>query len=472
MPPLAGTIMKSPSMSSQFVPLREKPKQTVVLKIRGGGIKNAKKDASIEKSTGGSSTTASVFNLVNNVAGAGILTLAGGKASGTGYIPALIICVGLSLLSAHTFSLIGTACEMTGEKTFAGLWKRAFGPKSAAVVPLIVSLQGTSSQIIYSGMLGDVFTALFKMYGVPDNLNSRTTNIFVITGMLLYPLCSLRNLSALAFTSVLGFSAVMYSVLFMVVRSLDGSYSLDPPGKFIGDNAIVLPVFDKSSLWHVDFKSLVLVSNLGLAYIAHYNAPSYFKELKGATSKSFTKMVMIAYATLSCIYVLAMMAGYSTFGDICQGNILLNYHPKDILSTLARWATGFSIIFGFPLVNNGAREGLKQLFSEAFGIKALSDPNNHIMLVSVYLAIVTLISVSVTDVKLLVGLAGAAFGSFLVYICPTLVYTKIVKDVSGPESIEYKRAKRNFVLIPFGLFCGGMGVSMTILEALKRAGKM
>lgn len=36
-----------------------------------------------------------------------------------------------------------------------------------------------------------------------------------------------------------------------------------------------------------------------------------------------------------------MMAGYATFGDICQGNILLNYHPNDILSTFGRLATGY-----------------------------------------------------------------------------------------------------------------------------------
>ena len=36
-----------------------------------------------------------------------------------------------------------------------------------------------------------------------------------------------------------------------------------------------------------------------------------------------------------------MMAGYVTFGDVCQGNILLNYHPNDVLATLGRIATGY-----------------------------------------------------------------------------------------------------------------------------------
>ncbi len=61
---------------------------------------------------------ASVFNLVNNVAGAGILTLSAGMASGSGYIPAMLICAVLGALSGHSFSIIGDACELTGEVDF------------------------------------------------------------------------------------------------------------------------------------------------------------------------------------------------------------------------------------------------------------------------------------------------------------------------------------------------------------------
>jgi len=41
------------------------------------------------------------------------------------------------------------------------LWSRAFGKETAYLVSLVVSLQGTASQIIYAGMIGDVFSALF-----------------------------------------------------------------------------------------------------------------------------------------------------------------------------------------------------------------------------------------------------------------------------------------------------------------------
>jgi hypothetical protein len=76
---------------------------------RGGGD-------SLEK--GKATILSSVFNLVNNVAGAGILTLAAGMAPGTGLIPAMLICAFLGVSSGHCFSIIGKACELTGESDF------------------------------------------------------------------------------------------------------------------------------------------------------------------------------------------------------------------------------------------------------------------------------------------------------------------------------------------------------------------
>lgn len=71
-----------------------------------------------EASGSSSSMLASTFQLVNNVAGAGLLALSASQAAGTGYIPAIAIAVGLGALSARTFILLGYACDLTGERDF------------------------------------------------------------------------------------------------------------------------------------------------------------------------------------------------------------------------------------------------------------------------------------------------------------------------------------------------------------------
>jgi amino acid permease len=178
-------------------------------------------------------------------------------------------------------------------------------------------------------------------------------------------------------------------------------------------------------------------------------------------------MVNIAFVVLVLLYISTMVAGYSTFGDVCQGNILLNYHPDDILSTLGRLATGFSILFGFPLVACGAREAIIGVAS-SLGNEAVGAEKNHVLLVSIILAFVTAISCSVKDVSLVVGLTGAALGSFIVYICPPLIYSKAVTLTYGAGSPESKRAQWNLAFVPFGLFIAFMGCFMTIKESLSK----
>ena len=286
-----------------------------------------------------SSIPLSVFNLVNNVAGAGILTLSSGVAAGTGWIPAIIVCTILAALSGHCFSIIGEACELTGEATFKGLWKRTIGEKSTYLVDSMIATMCLSCSVIYSGILGDVFTSLLRQTGFPNQWNGRASNIVIISAVVLLPLCLIKDLSALAFTSVLGFTSILYTVLFVLTRFFDGSYRL-PGGKYLQDGLIVTPAFKTASPWNFGLKSLVLTSNLGLAYIAHYNAPNYYRSLKNSNSKRFRLMVNISFFILATLYTVTMIAGYATFGDVCRGNILLNYHPDDLLSTFGRLATG------------------------------------------------------------------------------------------------------------------------------------
>jgi hypothetical protein len=51
-------------------------------------------------------------------AGAGILALSAGQATGTGWIPSILMCAALGALSSHSFSIVGTACEELNQKDF------------------------------------------------------------------------------------------------------------------------------------------------------------------------------------------------------------------------------------------------------------------------------------------------------------------------------------------------------------------
>lgn len=424
------------------------------------------KDKNIGSNHGGEASFAtSVFNLLNNLAGAGLLTLPSGKAgSGTGWIPSILICASMALASATTFILIGRACDMTGEKTFKGLWSQAFGGKRAYILDSLIFVHCFLISTIYIGLLADIINSFLPdIYHLSSLISQRTTIIAAMTSTMLFPLNLVRDLSSLRFTSMLGIFAVLYTVIFILFRAMDGSYSIksNQIGRFMENDDIVRPSFSGSSVWHMDTKALILMCNVGLSFVAHYNAPTFWKEMKNVSPQSFGKMVKTSYCILLLIYVACMAAGYWTFGDSCEGNILLNYHSRDILATIGQFATVLSVLSSFPLVFSGAREGLKNA-TFALGYPFISSSAFHVPLVIIMLFVASMLSILLDDIKLIARLSGATMGSFLVYICPCLLYTKIVRNNFGEKSYMYKRESRYLLFVPFGMIMSTMGVIIII----------
>ena len=78
---------------------------------------------------------------------------------------------------------------------------------------------------VYFNRIGDSFTALAKTFNLPPFFCSRTNVILVLTSTVLFPLCSLKSLSALAPFSLLGLGGTLYTALFMALRLVDKTYA-------------------------------------------------------------------------------------------------------------------------------------------------------------------------------------------------------------------------------------------------------
>lgn len=406
------------------------------------------------------------FQIINNVAGAGILTLSAGMAAGIGWVPAIAVCIALGCVSGFTFYLLGEACALTGTTTFKELWAATLGEESSWVVDVCIGLMCLACCIIYSGILGDVFTPLLMVAGVPPRFNTRSSNILLVTAAVLAPLSLLEDLAKLAFTSMVGCLAVLYTVLFIGRRALDGSYVSGPLLEALP--AELAPSFAASSMWRLDANAFVLISNLGLAFIAHYNAPAFYSALTDPTPRRFGLSVCLAFACLTLLYMACMGLGYYTFGDASASNIMLNYAKSDGLAVVARLATGFSILFGFPLAMFGlvtSARGLAQTGAAAAGpenplaapLRAVAQPAGRRALVLGMLALVTTVAVLLTDIGLIVGISGALLGAAIVYVIPAMIALSVGGAGGGAAATATL-----YALLPLGAVIGVLGVVMTL----------
>jgi amino acid permease len=409
--------------------------------------------AAQKKESGGASSVAtSSFNLAKSIIGAGVLAIPGGVSffsdSPAALFPACGIAAVFGLAAAYTFSSIGRVCKEYDAKSFQEAWTKAIGPKTAGLISGAITALCMLASLAFSIIIADSFTALFTTFNLPAVISTRSNVLLLLTTLVLYPLCSLKNLSSLAPFSLLGLSGTLYTTIFMGIRYFDKSYSVG--GKFF-EQIVAKPVFNTRGPYQLNHLTFILLSMFSTAYIAHYNAPQMYNELKDNTMGRFNQVVGNAFALAILCFCFVMCTGFLTFGGATAGFVLNNYANTDRLATLARFAIGLALLTGYPFTFSALREGILDL-------KGVTDEQQRDKMKGpiavVGLAAITGLALVLKDVGFVVSLSGALFGCPLMLIVPAIMnIASINKKNDGKGKIEK--------LVNYGLI--GVGGIMTVL---------
>ena len=240
-------------------------------------LKNPRQFNTATITTEGASIPNEVFNLVKAIVGVGVLSLPAGVAAfgsaPSAFIPAGILIAVIGCLSAYGFALTGKVCAYTGAKSYREAWSRSVGPGSSWIPAWSVTFKTFLACLAFSMVLADTFSSLLE--------STRNTTLLVVTGVILLPLCLLKNLKSLAPFSLLGVMGMAYTALAMTVRYFDGSYAISSDGsqgKLVEQIASSLrPKFGNMGADSVlSPNALILVCMLSTAYMVRFFFCSIF----------------------------------------------------------------------------------------------------------------------------------------------------------------------------------------------------
>ena len=262
--------------------------------------------------------------------------------------PAVALIAIIGMFSAYGFSLIGRVCSYTGGRSYRQAWSKSIGDGSSWIPAVTCTFKTCFAILAYSIVLTDTVTALLATAGIAA---TRTASLVGVTTTCLLPLCLLKNLSSLAPFSLLGTAGMMYTAVAMAIRYSQGAYAgtagVAGAGKYLADVAANFrPAFGTkgaSSVLGPD--ASILVGMLSTAYMAHFNAPKFFVELKDNTIKRYNTVVGTSFGVSIAIFSAMAALGYLTFGSASSGLILNNYSNKDALMGFSRIAVAISLVF-------------------------------------------------------------------------------------------------------------------------------
>lgn len=350
--------------------------------------------------------------------------------------------------------------DQTGAANYGDLWAKIVGPSTKWIADSSIFLLCFGCCVFYSCFIGDIFGALSSAVGIQGWIGKRSVILGILSTFVLLPLCLIEDLSALQFSSVLGVAGVLYTVVMHFIRYLDGSYKTG--GSLTSSSATEVVKAAYSALT-VNKGTLVLVNMLCVGFLAHYNAISYFKELKHSTLPNYTKAVSVGFGVAGAVFLTMMFLGFELFGLSAQPLVLNNFHrTKDLLASVARAATGMAIVFAYPLMFAGLKSSLASLAPTAS--KAKKE-----LAATTVLGLITTIAVNCgeEDVSVVLGIVGSVLGCGAAYVIPGALRLGLFRQQSkaGLPKPNKLSVLVNHLLVVFGCVFAVLGVWITLSSA-------
>eukprot|EP01031_Cornospumella_fuschlensis_P027641 gene27641-33380_t len=374
-------------------------------------------------------------------------------------------------MSGYSMTSFASLAEITGSITIAEIWSKLVGPQTKFLVDLSIFGLCYGCCVFYSAFAGDIFAALTSALNLKNVLPYRWNTLLLISTTVLLPLCLTEDLSGLQVTSYLGVAGIAYTALFHLYRMVSGSYL---PGsemlQFVPAKLLPAHPTPRFPLFRTNSGLLTLANLLCVAFLAHYNSITYYKELNQGLPQ-YRRAVSVGFGIAALTFLTMMLVGYQLFGKSALPLILNNFPFKeDKLATLARLAIGLSITFAYPLMFAGLKSAMFNLLDtfyfkskETAGDNGSSSKNKKfVQTAAIITALASITSIAVKcgeeDVSVVLGIVGSVLGCVVAYCLPAFLQLKHMRNRrKAGLSVNRAESAANHALGALGVVFGILG---------------
>lgn len=371
----------------------------------------------------------------------------------------MLVCIGG--LAGGSFILIAYICKALGCSTYREMAAKAFGTRTAFIVDIGIMLNALFGCLAYVILVCDFFEdSVPKLTGFRF---ARWQYVAFDTVFFVLPLSYLKDLSPLRIPSMIGLLIIAYIFFYVVGQWV---MNFDESREHL-----------QSNLAQVSPSWFYAVSVFTGAFKAHYNAPTFYREL-GENVKAHTRVVKTAFSVALIIYAMFAVAGFGIFGPGVEGNILKSYGlasggEPDAAILFALLGMAFSITLTYPLVFNSGRAAVYGLAPSLERAKVTQPTTVHVVVTTSMVACIAVVGCFVRNVQVVVGLTGATIGMGLCLLIPGFGYLAITRHPPAdapPLNAHLLKADArmtafSYVLVIFGCISVVLG-SLVVLGVI------
>ncbi|KAF6121770.1 solute carrier family 38 member 1 [Phyllostomus discolor] len=378
----------------------------------------------------------SVFNLSNAIMGSGILGLAFALAN-TGillflYCTAFFLCFrillsSVTLLSIYSINLLLICSKETGCMVYEKLGEQVFGTTGKLVIFGATSLQNTGAMLSYLFIVkNELPSALKFLMGKEEAFSAWYVDgrvlVVIVTFGIILPLCLLKNLGYLGYTSGFSLSCMVFFLIVVIYKK----FQIPCIVSELNSTSANATNADMCTPKYVTFnsKTVYALPTIAFAFVCHPSVLPIYSELKDRSQKKMQMVSNISFFAMFVMYFLTAIFGYLTFYENVQSDLLHKYQSKDdVLILTVRLAVIVAVILTVPVLFFTVRSSLFELTK-----KTKFNLCRHIVVTLILLVIINLLVIFIPTMKDIFGVVGVTSANMLIFILPSSLYLKITNQ--------------------------------------------
>ncbi|XP_055250446.1 sodium-coupled neutral amino acid symporter 1 [Moschus berezovskii] len=368
----------------------------------------------------------SVFNLSNAIMGSGILGLAFALAN-TGILLFLVLLTSVTLLSIYSINLLLICSKETGCMVYEKLGEQVFGTTGKLVIFGATSLQNTGAMLSYLFIVKNELPSAIKfLMGKEEEFSAWYVDgrllVVVVTFGIILPLCLLKNLGYLGYTSGFSLSCMVFFLIVVIYKK----FQIDCFVPELNSTSPNSTNADMCTPKYVTFnsKTVYALPTIAFAFVCHPSVLPIYSELKDRSQKKMQMVSNISFFAMFVMYFLTAIFGYLTFYESVQSDLLHKYQSKDdILILTVRLAVIVAVILTVPVLFFTVRSSLFELAK-----KTKFNLCRHVVVTFILLVIINLLVIFIPSMKDIFGVVGVTSANMLIFILPSSLYLKITSQ--------------------------------------------